>query len=494
MPKKLTLVTGYYDDETNDETNDKTNVLEKIQTLGQKCNLIIYSDKISEAGLDPETNKIKSIQVINRSIQWFKSNEYYDKLGQDIKRSLDMSKMFLLNDARMLDGSNSDYLYWINIDLIIDHWINENFDKLFERIDDIMMCVTELGQTIKIDGCFFGGNKKQIESMNACYYGIMMDLLEKYNQSTENDVLTRLINDSNNSNDLNYFNVGNKQIGSIQIDKNKKIEDVKTHLYVLTYNFPLQFEKLIESFKIADNDFLTKPKKFLLNNSTDCLTNCAYDQLCDINGFEQIKMNNIGICGGRQYIAEHFDQSDADYYIFFEDDMMLHCDTTQREPEGGFQEWVPGLYMKTLQIIHKENYDFLKLSFKEVYGNNSVQWAWYNVPDDVRIRYFPEKTKKPIRGLDPNAPLTRFTHIKQHENLNYIEGEVYYCNWPLWMSRSGNKKVFLEPKFEHPYEQTWMSLVFQKHKQNLLKASCLLLSPINHNRLHYYKADERKEN
>ena len=47
----------------------------------------------------------------------------------------------------------------------------------------------------------------------------------------------------------------------------------------------------------------------------------------------------------------------------------------------------------------------------------NIQWAWYNVPDDVRIKYFPKKTKKPIAGLDPNPPLTEFTNIKKYEDV-----------------------------------------------------------------------------
>ena len=96
--------------------------------------------------------------------------------------------------------------------------------------------------------------------------------------------------------------------------------------------------------------------------------------------------------------------------------------------------------------------------------------------------------------MDPNPPLTQFSNIKRYEDITYIEGEIYYCNWPLWFGKTGNKKVFLDPKFDYPYEQTWMSLVFQKYKNNLFNLAVLLLSPINHHRIHYYQGSERKEN
>ena len=138
------------------------------------------------------------------------------------------------------------------------------------------------------------------------------------------------------------------------------------------------------------------PQKFLLNNSTDESTYQKYDVLCQKYNFEQIKKNNIGICGGRQFIAEHFDQSDADYYIFFEDDMLFYeSDNSNNFCQNGFRKWVPNLYNKTLNIIHQEKYDFLKINFTEVYGGNEIQWAWYNLPDNARRKYFPNKLQKP---------------------------------------------------------------------------------------------------
>ena len=65
-------------------------------------------------------------------------------------------------------------------------------------------------------------------------------------------------------------------------------------LYVLTYNSPRQFEKLCLSFETYDNNFLDKPKKYLLNNSIDRSTDLAYTELCDRYGFEEIK-NTVGM-------------------------------------------------------------------------------------------------------------------------------------------------------------------------------------------------------
>jgi hypothetical protein len=271
------------------------------------------------------------------------------------------------------------------------------------------------------------------------------------------------------------------------------LSKIKTSLYVITYNFPSQFEKLCQSFELVDKNFLDKPRKILLNNSLDRSTDAEYDRLCEKYGFEQIHKDNIGICGGRQWVAEHFAESDSDYYIFFEDDMFLHPDNGS-SCRMGFRRYINNLFDKTLKIIHKEKYDFLKLSFSEFYGENSVQWAWYNVPQDIREKYFPNKKHLPHLGTDPEAPKTQYTQIKQIDDLTYIEGETHYCNWPIWMSREGNQKIFLDITWGHPFEQTWMSYVFQQQKEEKIKSAVLLLSPINHDRFEFYPKEERREN
>jgi hypothetical protein len=53
--------------------------------------------------------------------------------------------------------------------------------------------------------------------------------------------------------------------------------------------------------------------------------------------------------------------------------------------------------------------------------------------------------------------------------------------------------MFLETKWAHPYEQTWMSHMFQLSLSDKLKGAVLLASPINHNRFDHYGAGLRKE-
>jgi hypothetical protein len=278
-----------------------------------------------------------------------------------------------------------------------------------------------------------------------------------------------------------------------RIEKNKDMDLNKTSLYVITFNSPEQFESLIESFYEYDPNFIDKPKKYLLNNSTDRSTDFLYDQLCEEFEFEQLRFpENLGICGGRQYIAEHFDKSDSDFMFFFEDDMFFY-DGDNTPCKNGFNRYVDNLYIKSLEITKNEGMDFLKLNFTEFYGDNSTQWSWYNVPQDVRNERWPDYNRLPERGFDPNAPRTKFDEIKSYKGVPYARGEVYYCNWPQVVTKSGNKKMFLDTTWAHPHEQTWMSHIFQETLKKNIDPGILLVSPIDHNRFDHYDAKLRKE-
>jgi hypothetical protein len=142
----------------------------------------------------------------------------------------------------------------------------------------------------------------------------------------------------------------------------------------------------------------------------------------------------------------------------------------------------------------KEKFDFLKLSFTEVYFDNDKQCSWYNVPQSVRTKFWPKYDQLPVSGLDPNVPKTSFNNIYNLDGLTYIDGEIYYANWPMIVSREGNKKMFIDTNWEYPYEQTWMSHMYQQTKAGELRPAILLASPIWHDRIMHYKPEERREN
>jgi hypothetical protein len=441
-----------------------------------------------------------------------------------------MCKMFMVNDSAIMNPFNSQYFYWCDGGLSSTvnqgYFTHDNvFDKLesytdsvqkvtfiiypydgneeihgFERRKMADYCGVDFVNKISRGG-FWGGSKEHIHQLNTLYYSVLDSTINGGHMGADECLFTILTHKHPEL--IQPFEIeGNGLVWPFfemlknfkpAEDTRKPFSKLKTNLYVVGYNSPEQFKHLVESFKKSDPNFLDKPSKYLLNNSTNRDTDIEYSQLCDDYGFEEIKKDNIGICGGRQWCAEHFDKSDADYYIFFEDDMLLH-ERVAYYCYNGFRNYVQDLYEKSLRIIHNEGYDYLKLNFTEVYGDNATQWAWYNIPQNIREQFFPKKPKLPTQGLDPNAPRTQYNIIKRSDDISYIEGEVHYCNWPLWFGRTGNTKVFLDTTWQHPMEQTWMSNVFQLQKDNKIKPAVLLLSPINHNRIYYYPGQERREN
>jgi hypothetical protein len=554
----ITLVTGLWnigrDNLQEGWSRSFQHYLDKLsQLLEVECNLIIFGDNELQQFVKERRNE-NNTQFISRNLDWFKNNEFYNKI-QTIRQKpewynqvgwlkestqaklemynpLVMSKVFLLNDARILDKFNSDYMFWI--DAGITNTIHPGYfthdkvlDKLNKYVNKFHFVCFPYETTTEIHGFeinsmnnysqskvnrvarggFFGGKKEVINDINTLYYMLMNDSLSKGYMGTEESIFT--IMTYLYPQHINYSMIeGNGLMGKFFEDlKDDKLEilndkvkinehhsnDIsKVGLYVITFNSPKQFETLIKSMLEYDPDFINKPRKFLLDNSTDLSTTPRYIELCEEYGFEHIKKDNIGIMGGRIFIAEHFNNTDLSFQIFFEDDMFFY--PKNETCKNGFNRYVPKLYQKSLEIIQKENFDFLKLNFTEFYGDNSVQWSWYNVPQDFRQKHWPNNPKLPQMGLDPNSPKTEIKHINIHKGLPYVSGEIYLCNWPIVLSKEGNYKCYLETKFAHAFEQTSMSYCYQETIKGNIKPGLLLLTPTEHNRFEHYDGKLRKEN
>jgi hypothetical protein len=430
-----------------------------------------------------------------------------------------MSKMFLLNDARILDKFNSTHILWI--DGAITNTVHEGYftqDKVLSNIDKYFdkfsfVCFPYDGKVeihgfeykkiceysnsdvnMVARGGIFGGRVENISEINNIYYTLLYDTLSEGYMGTEESIFTIMTYKYPHL--IDYYDIEPNGLlysffenikNSTLIKKNETKNELNIDnvaLYVLTYNSPSQFETLCKSFELYDKNFIAKPKKYLLDNSIKKSTTPKYIKLCKKYGFEHIKKDNIGICGGRQFIAEHADENNFDYYLFFEDDMFLYMgDSTICKI--GFSRKIDNLFNKAMEIIHKEKYDFMKLSFKEFYGDNTKQYAWHNVPENVRTKVF---------GKLKDKPYLKFNNIKTHKNLAYADGEIFYCNWPQIVNRYGNKKMFIKTKWDYPYEQTWMSYIYQETIKDEIKPAILLASPIEHDRFEHYTKDERKEN
>jgi hypothetical protein len=354
------------------------------QLLATNENMIIFGDKELEKFVF-DRRSYDNTQFIEKPLSWFFNNEFYPLIQNirtkdswynqvgwlkestqaklDMYNPLVMSKMFLLHDAKIMDKFNSEYMFWIDGGLT--NTVHPGYfthDKVLEKLPKYIskfsfVCfpydaeneihgfeynklnsiagdkVTKVAR-----GGFFGGPKHTISDMNSIYYGLLKSTLDEGYMGTEESIFSIIC--YKHSDLINYFEIeSNGLMGKFFEDlKNdnlvvksssgaavtNSLDITKVGLYVITFNSPNQFETLIKSMLEYDADFINKPKKFLLDNSTDLTTTPRYKELCEEYGFEHIKKDNLGIMGGRVFVAEHFNETDLDFQIFFEDDMNLY--------------------------------------------------------------------------------------------------------------------------------------------------------------------------
>ena len=483
-----------------------------------------------------KTQKIRTNQEWLEQATWLPespqaSNEWYNPIVQ--------SKMFMLHDAKILNIFDTDYFVWLDAGItntVYEKYFTENncLDKLIPHLNTFLFLSYPYQANNEIHGfdfkainkyareevkyvCrggLFGGHKDFLSQANGTYYHLLQDTLELGYMGTEESLFSVMAHlephiyrrYSLDENGLIVKFVQDLIDDKVRLENNGSRAHVlpkgiynpnttKTSLYMLTFNFPEQIEHTVATWEANSPDWMFKPRKILLDNSTDESARIKNQELAEKYNFEYIPMEgNVGINGGRLFAAKHFQESDSDYYFFFEDDMGLNPSTNEGFCRNGFKNYIPNLYKTVHEIMAKEDFDFLKLSFTEVYMDNNIQVSWYNVPQAFRTYMWPDYDQLPISGLDPYAPRTKFDKIDIHNEVPYVSGEIYYANWPMIVSKKGNQKMFLDVEWEHPFEQTWMSYMFQETVKGNLNPAILLASPVWHNRIVYYKPEERREN
>lgn len=258
--------------------------------------------------------------------------------------------------------------------------------------------------------------------------------------------------------------------------------DESAALYVISYNFPEQFRSWLESAEHASPDLLRGGARFLLDNSIDSETRPGYDRLCEQYGFTVLRHGNLGITGGRLFCARHFDElPDLAGLYWFEDDMLLHPPDAPM-CRNGMRTHVPELSAVARSIVEREGLDFLKLSFTEFFGDHHLNWAWYHLGKDMRDAAFPDGTFR-----------TKIEHSGVEEGISYMVGNVHFDNWPSYMTRSGNRKMFLNGDVAEATEGSYMARGFALQHGGEMRGGVLLASPVNHRRTHSYPAAERRE-
>jgi len=550
MNKHVTLVTGLWDLgrgnidgwARRDFQQYKDRFFELLQSDAQMCIWIpkeLEQEVLNVRGDKPTQIYIRELedfkqwfpffnrlQEIRTNPDWYNSAGWLSQSPQatlEYYNPMMMCKMFMVNDSAIMNPFNSKYFYWIDGGLTST--VNQGYftygnalDKLknytdsikkityitypyeanneihgFERSKIAEYCGVENVSKISRGG-FWGGKKDQIHELNGLYYSILQDTISNGYMGADECLFTILTYKYPDL--IQPFEIeGNGLVWPFfEMLKSAELPEIvdKVALYVVGFNFPSQLETLCKSFEAYDKNFLDKPKKFLLNNSTDRSTDQTFAEVCQKYGFEEIKKDNIGICGGRQFCAEHADENGFEYHMFFEDDMFFY-NGTEEFCRNGFKRKIPNFYESVLQIMEIEKFDFLKFNFSEFYGDNRKQWSWHNIPDNVRQELFPENPTKGDGDIE-KAPFMKFSSIRSYRGLPYATGEIFYCNWPQIVSREGNKKMFIDTKYSYPFEQTWMSHFYQDAVKGTLKPGILLATPTEHNRFEFYPREERREN
>jgi hypothetical protein len=542
MKSNLTLVTALYDLGRGEMGTSFSRSFDHYKECFSRLlkldfNLVIFCEEDVEEFVwqyrKPENTKIirrtkddlrafpfyEKIQEIRTKPSWLNQAGWLNESTQaklELYNPLVMSKQFFLNDATLFNFFNTEYFLWVDAGLSNTVSLENYFDATFERrivkhLNKMLYLCFPYDGTVEVHGfqkfkmneladCdtqfvarggVFGGSKFAINEINEIYYGLLDQTLNAGFMGTEESIFTIIAHRHRSKCNIRMIEGNGLVVKFFEDLKRESIKKATTPLalYFLTFNFPQQLEFLIEAFKKAYPKEFSSLKKYIINNSDDPSVKEQYDAIFMKYDFEVIhEGKNIGINDGRHLAAEHFENSDHDYMIFFEDDMLMH-DGQVRVCKNGFNTFIEGLFQKAIQIVENHDLDYLKLSFTEFFGDNHEDWAWHNVPNDARRKlYWPDFQR------DKERPPTEIFYTASHMGLSFAVGNFHFCNWPLVFSRKGNRKVFLEIPYEYKFEQTIMSQARTFMHDKKLKAGCLLMSPINHVRRYHYDKIIRKEN
>ena len=224
-----------------------------------------------------------------------------------------MSKMFMLSDASLYNVFNSEYFYWLDagitntvpathlidnraLDKVVDH--TENFlflswdyvtqDEIHGFKWDAMNRFSGKEVDIVCRGGFFGGHKEAIKEASSTYYSLLHDTLSEGFMGTEESLFAIMaVCDPGRYRRYHLDNNGlivkftqaliDDKVELVEVKGNtplevtisqKQLDNIKTNLYILTFNFPEQLLHTIDSMKKTP-EWIEKPHKVLLDNSTD---------------------------------------------------------------------------------------------------------------------------------------------------------------------------------------------------------------------------------
>jgi hypothetical protein len=507
-------------------------------------NLVVFCDSSLNEFIN--SHRTENIKIYNKSLEDIKKNfAFYDKV-QDIRKSdkwlnqvgwlkestqatlpdynpLVMSKHFLLNDATIFNHFNNEYFCWIDAGLAntvnLDSYFSvnnyHNFEKkMKKKLNKMLYLCFPYDGKVEVHGFtkngmnkwagtdtqhvarggFFGGNKHTINKINEIYYQLLNETLNVGEMGTEESIFTLITYrhpELTNIHMIEENGLVYKFFQDLYDEEVAKSSATELAIYSLVYNTPDQFEMWLESFKRSYPEDFIKHKKYVINNSTEQKHIDRYNELFKQYDFEVIhEGKNVGIQDGRQLCAMHFDNSDHDYYIFFEEDFLFVDPKDPVQIKDGFMRYIPRLFDKSIDILKNNDLDYLRLTIIEFFGNNIYDWSYKNLPKNKKDEFFPVRS-------DGNEDLrwkSKVDYLGIYDNVAYAIGHFHYSNWPLLFCKRGNKQVFLDIVYEHLYEQTVMSQAKMFMMDGKLKVGTIMGAPVYHERKVHYNGKTRREN
>jgi hypothetical protein len=468
----------------------------------------------------------QKVQEIRTRQDWINQSAWIVDSTQaklDLYNPLVMSKFFFLNDASLMNHFDAKHFLWVDAGLANtigspEYYFDKEFEKKVTPHLNKMMFVAfpydinapevhgfskhKLNELAGANtefvcrGGLFGGNKLSINEMNDIYYQLLSSTLNSNFMGTEESIFTIMAYRHKEKCNVNMIDSNGLIVKYLEELKNTNVAEIPTDplaFYFLVFNTPKQFEETLKTWRDNYPEFMSY-KKYVVNNSNDLSVDEHYKRIFKEYNMEEFKLDNVGICGGRQFVAEHFATTDHLYYVFFEEDMG--CYPFREICQTGFTTHQTNLFDKAIEILKDEKLDCLRLTFSEFFGTCEVSWAYINMPQEKKDLYYPAKPGF-IEGKTyaPNVRnKTKIEYMGVYRGLPYAVGGFHISNWPILFSKEGNKKMYLEIKWAHQYEQTWMSHAGNLYEEGKLKIGCLLASPIKHRRDYHYEGSKRREN
>jgi hypothetical protein len=359
---KTTIVTGLWDFEGYESESQNgeiylSNIDSFNKLLDLNLNLVIFGDEKTE-NLVWEKRKKENTQFILRNFDWFK-NEFFERI-QKVRKNLvvesenflyemyspiELCKIFLLNDSKILNVFNSDYVYWVDSKIMkLDNVNESNFESFFKKLseenDKFIFTSDNLIDISNIDGfpiskiysfldtsidmvvsnLFFGGPIHTITDINFMYYNLLSETLNQGLMGSDKSLFTILLH--KNSSLINYIQIPvdqdfnqfiNTPIESYKNNTNQGlIDDPKieeTAIYFLLNKGESEMEYPINI--IGKNNNI---KKYLVVDDFDLSQEIK--KLCMERNIEILNSeNNLESLNETKIVEDHFSLSDKNYML-----------------------------------------------------------------------------------------------------------------------------------------------------------------------------------